>query len=383
MIPEVNANIKNHIEKKVSFPTQILNYLDEEKDIEDDFKKYFDDLKNQTNDLKIKEILCFLKHIINYHHRSHDFFSRIEKIMIYFKDDIKNNFTEQQIFEFFIQNKRIILFLIENEFIKVDDSNIEFLKQSENINYFLPEIESFYLEQPIKYDGQNQERYEKFQTKRKIGENDNIIAEMIRNDSVEQFIIYISKTNYPLDSKIQESAYETNLLLTEKVPTLIEYAAFFGSIQIIEFLKNNKVDLTPSLWTYAIHSKNADLIHLLENNNVKPENSDFDKCIIESIKCHHNDIANYLVNNKGGEKGYLEYCLQFYNFELIPNDSVNYKKYERDIEQIYRCIEINPEFVDLLFKSSYLDINMRIVFKLYFNTFFVLINPYLGAEQTC
>lgn len=30
------------------------------------------------------------------------------------------------------------------------------------------------------------------------------------------------------------------------------------------------VELTPSLWLYSIHSKNADLIHFLESNKVSP-----------------------------------------------------------------------------------------------------------------
>ena len=30
----------------------------------------------------------------------------------------------------------------------------------------------------------------------------------------------------------------------------------------------NEVDLTSSLWLYAIHSNNAELIHMLETNNV-------------------------------------------------------------------------------------------------------------------
>ena len=49
--------------------------------------------------------------------------------------------------------------------------------------------------------------------------------------------------------------------------TLIEYAAFFGSIQIFNYLKLNKISLTPSLWKYAIHGNNAEIIQILEENH--------------------------------------------------------------------------------------------------------------------
>ena len=56
----------------------------------------------------------------------------------------------------------------------------------------------------------------------------------------------------PLTSKIKESFFETNpyLLENKENMTLIEYAAFFGSIQIIQFLNLSSVPLKTSLWMY-------------------------------------------------------------------------------------------------------------------------------------
>ena len=39
----------------------------------------------------------------------------------------------------------------------------------------------------------------------------------------------------------------------------------------------NGVELTPSLLIYAIHGKNAEIIHLLEENHIEPEDN----------ICHH------------------------------------------------------------------------------------------------
>ena len=59
--------------------------------------------------------------------------------------------------------------------------------------------------------------------------------------------------------------------MKNKNTTLIEYSAFYGSIQIFNFLRMNNVELSPSLWLYAIHGNNAELIHLLEENKVEPK----------------------------------------------------------------------------------------------------------------
>ena len=69
-------------------------------------------------------------------------------------------------------------------------------------------------------------------------------------------------------NKISSSFYETNsFLLKKKTISLIEYSAFFGSIQIFQFLVFNNVDLNDDLWFYAIHGKNAEIIYDLFKYN--------------------------------------------------------------------------------------------------------------------
>ena len=127
----------------------------------------------------------------------------------------------------------------------------------------------------------------------------------------------------------------SNSFLNDKNPTLIEYASFFGSIQIFRFLMMNDVELTPSLWLYAIHSKNAELIHLLELNNVPSPiyntNDNYIKCLTESIKCHHNDITEYIkINlidfdkmNTDDYERYISFILQYHNYANFPTDFDN------------------------------------------------------------
>ena len=121
------------------------------------------------------------------------------------------------------------------------------------------------------------------------------IRQLIRNDDVVQFIKYINQNNYSLNSQINNSIFETNSFLSDKKPTLIEYSAFYGSIQIYKFLIMNQVQMTDSLCFYAIHGLNPELFHMIEENNeIKIS---YEKCLMESIMCHHNEFAKYFIDN--------------------------------------------------------------------------------------
>ena len=67
----------------------------------------------------------------------------------------------------------------------------------------------------------------------KVGENDSYICELIRKDSLDDFIIFLNQNRIPFDCEIEPSIYETNLFLLNKSEIkLIEYAVFFGSISM-------------------------------------------------------------------------------------------------------------------------------------------------------
>ena len=106
---------------------------------------------------------------------------------------------------------------------------------------------------------QYNEEINNFEEKCRIGENDSYICSLIRQDSVEEFISYVNKNNVSLSSQILPSIYETNSFLIGKEPTLIQYAFYFGSIQIIRYLKYNNVLLSNSSWMYVVNSNNAEL----------------------------------------------------------------------------------------------------------------------------
>ena len=139
-------------------------------------------------------------------------------------------------------------------------------------------------------------------------------------------------------------------------PTLIEYSAFFGSTQIFKYLYLNGCSLTPSLWLYAIHGNNEEIIKILEENNIKPNDESYIECYNESIKCHHIDITEYLLKNFLENKTDDDFVLvsksiKYSNFLYFPND----------LKSIYVFHELcryhHILFVNYLFKEESIDPN--------------------------
>lgn len=129
-----------------------------------------------------------------------------------------------------------------------------------------------------------------FNELRQKGENDNFFCKLIREDMVKKFITHINKNCISSNATINPSIFEINSFLLEKPIqsgkniSLIEYAASFGLIQIFTLLENKKAELTPSLWFYAIRSKDAELIHLIEGLHINQTDEKFCKECFNTIK---------------------------------------------------------------------------------------------------
>lgn len=102
------------------------------------------------------------------------------------------------------------------------------------------------------------------------GENDTYICKIIRDDSIIELITYVNKNNISLLTRIQIPLFETNSILLKKEPELIEYSAFYVSIQIFRYLIQNNVQLTENIWEYEIHGRNTEVIHMIEENQIDP-----------------------------------------------------------------------------------------------------------------
>ena len=173
----------------------------------------------------------------------------------------------------------------------------------------------------------NEKLPDNFLKQRKIGQNENHICKLIREDLIDEFITYINQHDYSLNSNIKQSIYESNSLLLKNEPTLIEYAAFFGSIQIFKYLFLNKAKIKAIIWIYAMHSYNPELINFLEENHkIQQRNEIYFHCFKEAIKCHHIDVSNYIQNNYLNEnfgENILSYIFHYYNYYYFPKELNN------------------------------------------------------------
>ena len=125
----------------------------------------------------------------------------------------------------------------------------------------------------------------------------------------------------------------------------------------------NGAKLPPSLWIYSIHGKNLDIIHLLEENKIKPENNSYDDVFKEAIKCYHNELADYIQNkfllNQNIESTF-SMGLKYNNYVYI-NDDFICKNMFFDL-----CKYDYYRFVENLIKSEDIDVNLTVNKKIIF-----------------
>ena len=338
------TNVENYLSKMQKLQENLIQFLDLETDLPEDFNnlsQIFKESKICDDKHEFQSFLHLIVKISKNHHRGFCFFSKIDKILLYFKDRITQYFTNSEIFNIFKGNKRILLFFVENQMMKFDERIIITIsrgkyKKAKYPQYFQPELQPFMNEKwfplyfllPSNIKQLQRDITESFYELRKIGENDDKICEIIRTDSIDQFITYINKNNIPLDAEIIPSIFETNSFLAKKQVEkdqmkLIEYAAFFGSISIFNYLRLNSAKLTQSLWSFAIHGNNPEIIQLNEDNKIDDRDSSYKLYYKESIKCHHNDVADYFLSNfLTNEKVSKILGFKYYNFDFIDDDEM-------------------------------------------------------------
>lgn len=361
-------SIEKYLEEMRSIQSKFLEFLEDDENAKEKFRSLnliLEDIKIRDNKNDLRLFLHHIASVCANNHRGKNFFSKIECVLQIFKEELKKYYTNSEIFNIFKGDKRILLFLIKEKIIIFDEHVAKSIIKSKYLakkypQYFAPEMKLFMDKDWFpKYDPDNvyyknewveeikKELPDNFYELRKIGENESYISKLIREDSIQDFIIHVNQNCISLNALIVPSIFETNSFLIKKQNesdskngiSLIEYAAFFGSIQIIKYLQIQGEELTPSLWLYAIHSQNAELIHFLESNNVEPtvtyninnqifEENSWIGCIRESIKCNHNAIANYFIDNylENVDQTQNETFIQifkYYNFGFIQSEHIS------------------------------------------------------------
>ena len=329
---------------------KIIDFVDLEGGTSQNFQQLVDFLNEiniRKNDGDLIELFHLILLIANNHHRKEDFFSKIFQIIKLFTNDIQRLFSNNEIYRFFSQNPRIILFFIQEKTIIINESIAGEIKTSPFKQYFYPELKKF-----DDFECEEFEDYESFQRKREIGENPDIICQLIRKDSIDEFLEYVKRNQINIkseeESMIKNSIFETNTLLNSYI-NFAQYAAFYGSLNIISALKSADCDYLDSfLWKYAIHSNNSELIYYLDQNVRKPTDS-FKECFDEAIKCHHNQLAVFIKDNliRNKKTSNSPSCFNYFNYLMFPENISGYST-------IFTfCWRDYPSIVEIEFEKVY------------------------------
>ena len=116
--------IDEHYKKMKDIEEKLLKYLECEDENEENYENLIKSIKDKRileDQHEARLFLYLLIKIANSHHRNFFFFDKIEQVLKAFKEEIKKNYSNSVIFKVFKDNKRILLFLIEEKLIEVDE----------------------------------------------------------------------------------------------------------------------------------------------------------------------------------------------------------------------------------------------------------------------
>ncbi|KAK8871951.1 hypothetical protein M9Y10_007697 [Tritrichomonas musculus] len=325
--------IKKLVEENKCMQKNILDFLEAKDACFKNVTEYLDNEQIRENKEKLFIFINILSAISANHKISDDFINKIEQIIKYLQLDIKKFNSDLEIYQTFKKSKRILLFLFDQKILTPNSQVFADIRRSTDmLQYFYPEFESFILEM------ENPPSCIVKKEERECGDNSDMLCEIIRQDSVKDFSIFINENNVSLSYEIDGTIYETNSFLSNKKVTMIEYAAFQGSTNIFKYLMTMKVTMDPSILLYAIHSNNDEFVDFILQNVVKIDQKTSDLCLLESIKCHHIQIMEFFKEHHFQDDGKINLprqCLKNYNFILL-NDILSEMKCYDDIDSFFK-----------------------------------------------
>lgn len=382
----MEESTKIYVKENKELFSLVLEYINSEN--ADDFHKltaFIEDNGIIPDKEKFKKLCDLFYNISSNYKRFPNFFEKIKRFFLEYKNIIKGYYGNMEIYEHFQYNNYFILFLIQNGMIELNQQMIDIIlkKKINDINlylYFYPEIKPFIDDEKrsmiekelVQFDPDNLTNFEE---KRQYGENHTLLCSLIRNDSLKEFIIHINRCEIQTNDFIPFSLFESNSLFVkyQKEIRLIDYAAFFGSIKIFKFLYAKNSICSDRTWYCAIHGRCPQIIHFLEENE-RPTDSTYHKCMKYSIKCYHNEIARYFENNLLKEdendkfnKNVIGYAFQYMNYEFWPDDFNSEVKYCLH----YACKFSYQTLVNLLLTNENIDINEEVI------SFFLILIKFL------
>lgn len=367
---KARQELKEYLVKIKSIEDSLLTFLDNENNYEENYQNLINQIRNNyqidNNSNEFKEFLHILAKVSRNHHNANDICSKIDRIISEFKSTIMLHFSNNEIFIIFKACKRIVLYLLEEKIIIPNQYMSSIITSKKYLDRYYPhffykEFKDFFtptlrneVETKLAQIVPNQDD-SIYEQKRKDGVNDLEICRIIRNDSVDEFKQFLVSSKMENSTHIQQSIFETNHFLLKKTPSLIKYAAFYGSINIFKFLISDSYEFRPSMWIYAIHGNSSEIIKLLEEHKVANTS---EICFYESIKCHHRNLAKYYHSMciDIAPRDILYTAIKSFNYSYLPDEIDN------EITTFFAfCRSDYCEIVRILLKCYDFDLNAKII----------------------
>ncbi|KAK8841636.1 LON peptidase N-terminal domain and RING finger protein 2 [Tritrichomonas musculus] len=320
-----NYDLQHYIDAKKAIASSVLKYVDNDTNNEDDFQSIIQLIEKYKIQKNSEEFILFIKlidQISQMHHYSPNTYEKLIKILQFFKEDIIKNFSNEEIFTTF-GNKRILLYLIEDNILKIDKSIAQQInKRDSNFrDYFFPEIKPF-LDDPKEPKSMPPD----FDELRKNPSGKNVLFHCLQTDDLSGFISFIknSKVSIKEDAKIAPEFYEYYGYFNPEELLFTEYAIYFGSKRILDYLVLKDFPIKQTSIEFAIRGGNLDIFKKLEKTISNPykETSSWMKT---AICAHENEMATYIKDKYlfiSGDnlKNYIDRMVEMHNYYFMnPN----------------------------------------------------------------
>lgn len=210
----ISLSIQEFLKKLKTIQRVVSEFIEDDDNCEENFQNFVSMINSQEiNDDKhsLQILLHHISSIFDNHHRNPQFIPKIERIIKFFSKEIKQYFTNLEIFNIFKPNKRLLLFLHKEQIMIIDQNIANELRKSiynsaNYFNYFYNEIKPFLPKNNSWFRCFYDENLDSIsEDSKNLGENDSDICKLIQKDLIKEFIVYINQNSISLNSKLKKS----------------------------------------------------------------------------------------------------------------------------------------------------------------------------------
>ena len=156
---------------------------------------------------------------------------------------------------------------------------------------------------------------------------------------------------------------------------IFEYSIVFGSVKCFKFIMlQDNIEISTRSTDFAVSSGNTEIIHILENKNLKFGVD----CFVYSILFHQNNIFEWLILNHSNHilslKTFIDLSIQCFDEEILYLLLHNGLTITSPIQSIYFCEVTYPIHIALY------SFNFPL-FKYIYETYYPTLNPLNGFDN--